>query len=422
MIGRVAYVSGRILMILCLVMIVGSGMAYGRAEADDVPLSLLYGIDPDGSPAQGRAHAVILFIGDGMGEAQRIAGRWSAKGQSGRLSMEAMPFGGWARTASADNAVTDSAAAATALATGVKTNNGMIAVSPAGDPLVTILERAQARGMAVGLVTTTQIAHATPAAFVAHVQSRQEMQEIARQMIAAGVDVLLGGGEDEFLPTTATGCYPQPGERTDGRNLITEAVAAGYVYVCDATAFAAVDPASTSRLLGLFADEGMVRPFSPSLADMTRKAIEILSRDPDGFFLMVEGGQIDWASHANRAADTITDVIGLDEAVAVAKTYAASAPNTLIIVTADHETGGMSVDLTSGEQGPFSMPDGTPFYVSWTTRGHTGVNVPTTALGPWSHLLSGEYENTYIHDVMRRALGRWRWMPIILRDGVYASH
>ncbi|NOZ30196.1 MAG: alkaline phosphatase [Chloroflexi bacterium] len=422
MIGRVAYVSGRILMILCLVMIVGSGMAYGRAEADDVPLSLLYGIDPDGSPAQGRAHAVILFIGDGMGEAQRIAGRWSAKGQSGRLSMEAMPFGGWARTASADNAVTDSAAAATALATGVKTNNGMIAVSPAGDPLVTILERAQARGMAVGLVTTTQIAHATPAAFVAHVQSRQEMQEIARQMIAAKVDVLLGGGEDEFLPTTATGCYPQPGERTDGRNLITEAVAAGYVYVCDATSFAAVDPASTSRLLGLFADEGMVRPFSPSLADMTRKAIEILSRDPDGFFLMVEGGQIDWASHANRAADTITDVIGLDEAVTVAKTYAASAPNTLIIVTADHETGGMSVDLTSGEQGPFSMPDGTPFYVSWTTRGHTGVNVPTTALGPWSHLLSGEYENTYIHDVMQRALGRWRWMPIILRDGVYASH
>ncbi|HEY63103.1 MAG TPA: alkaline phosphatase [Caldilineae bacterium] len=363
------------------------------------------------------ARAIILFIGDGMGEAQRTAGRWAAVGRDGMLAMDAMPFSGWSCTASANSAVTDSAAAATALATGVKTNNGMIAVDPAGRPLTTILERAQTRGKAVGLVTTTQVTHATPAAFAAHVRSRKEMLEIARQMIAAGVDVLLGGGEDEFLPTTMSGCYPQPGERSDGRNLIAEAVAVGYTYVCDADALAAVDPTSTSRLLGLFADEGMVRPFSPSLAEMTRKAIEILSQDPDGFFLMVEGGQIDWASHANDAANAIADVIGLDEAVSVALAHAATAPDTLIIVTADHETGGMRVDLVAGEQGPFYMPDGTPFYVSWTTGGHTSVDVPTTAQGPWADLLAGTYENTYIHDVMLRGLNWWIWMPTVLREG-----
>lgn len=360
-------------------------------------------------------HAIILFIGDGMGEGQWFAGRWSAVGQDGTLAMDSMPFSGWSRTASANNAITDSAAAGTALATGVKTNNGMIAMDPNSNALTTILERAQAQGMAVGLVTTTQMAHATPASFAAHVPDRSMMTEIARQMLAARVDVLLGGGEDEFLPMSATGCYPEPGERDDGRNLIDEAMATGYTYVCDAATFSAVDPISTSRLLGLFADEGMIRPFSPSLVEMTQKAIDILSQDPDGFFLMIEGGQIDWACHANDAANAITDTIGLDEAVAVGKDYASMVVDTLIIVTADHETGGMSVDLTAGDQGPFLMPDGTPFYVNWTTTSHTAADVPTTAQGPWSYLLAGTYENTYIHDVMRIALVQV-FLPLVLKN------
>jgi alkaline phosphatase len=368
-----------------------------------------------------RPAALILFIGDGMGEAHRIAGRWSAVGQTGALALDAMPFGGWSRTASADNAITDSAAAATAMATGVKTNNGVIGLDPAGNRLLTILERAQAHEMAVGLVTNVHLTHATPAGFAAHVPHRSMMREIASQMLESGVNVLLGGGEDEFLPTTAAGCYPESGERSDGRNLIDEAIGAGYSYVCDAPGLMAVTPFSTTHLLGLFADEEMDRPFSPSLADMTQKAIDILSQDPDGFFLMVEGGQIDWAAHDNEAANVISDTVGLDEAIAVARAYASTASDVLIIVTADHETGGMQVALTSsggpGEDGPFFTPEGTPFFVNWTTVGHTGVDVPTTAQGPWSDLLTGVYDNTHIHEVMRLSLERARlYVPLLLRS------
>jgi alkaline phosphatase len=354
-------------------------------------------------PQRSQARAIILFIGDGMGEAHRTAARWSAVGQGGALAMDRMPFMGWSHTHAANGAITDSAAAATALATGVKTNNGMIGQAPDGTPLTTILERAQTKGMAVGLVTTVQVSHATPAAFAAHVPDRDMMAEIARQMLEARVDVLLGGGENQFVATTASGCFGS-GTRTDGRDLIDEAVQAGYTHVCTASAFTAV-PTSTTRLLGLFADEAMTRPFSPSLKDMTQKAIDILSQDPDGFFLMVEGGQIDWASHANNASDAISDTIGLDETITVAQAYASTVSNTLVIVTADHETGGMSVSLEGGEEGPFYMPEGTPFYVNWESTEHTGADVPTTSLGPWSDLLAGSYENTHIHDVMCMALG-----------------
>ena len=375
--------------------------------------------EASGTPTDGpRPENVILFIGDGMGQAHRTAARWSASGQNGTLTMNALPAKGQARTASANNPVTDSAAAATALSTGVKTNNGVIGQDPGGNPLTTILERAQARGMAVGLVTNTHMAHATPAAFAAHVPSRYMMTEIARQLLASEVDVLLGGGEDDFLPTTATGCYPQSGERTDGHDLIAEATAAGYAYVCDRAALVALPPTSTTRLLGLFADKGMARPFAPSLAEMTQKAIAILSQDPDGFFLMVEGGQIDWAAHDNEAANVISDTLGLNAAVAAAQTYAATATHTLIIVAADHETGGMSTSLTSsgapGQDGPFHMPDGTPFYVNWSTGSHTAADVPLTAQGPWSSLLVGTHENTRVYDAMFVALAISRvWLPLI---------
>ena len=371
--------------------------------------------------AAGAAPGIILFIGDGMGDAHRTAARWAAVGQGGTLAMDAMPYGGWARTTAADGSITDSAAAATALATGVKTNNGVIGQDPDGTPLVTILERAQSHSMAVGLVTNTQMTHATPAAFAAHVDNRSMMVEIAEQMLAARINVLLGGGEDEFLPASAVGCYPEAGERTDSRNLIAEAITAGYTHVCDAAALSAVEPLSTTHLLGLFADEGMNRPFSPSLVEMTQAALDILTQDPDGFFLMVEGGQIDWASHQNDAQNAISDTLGLDEAVSAAMVHPGVAAGTLVIVTADHETGGMSADLVSsglpGEDGPFYMPDGTPFYVNWASGSHTDAHVPTTSRGSRSYLLSGSYENTRIHDVMRIALefGYVIHLPLIVR-------
>lgn len=337
---------------------------------------------------------VILFIGDGMGDAHRMAAQWYAVGPDGTLAMDAMPFRGRMGTNSLSEGVpTDSAAAGTAIATGIKVKNGVISVDVnAGNaPLTTILEQAQDRGLAVGLATNTQMSHATPAAFAAHVESRGEMRLIASQMITQRVNVLLGGGRSYFEP-----------------DLITEAVNAGYTYVEDAASLNAVDPTTTRHLLGLFADGGMPRPFSPTLVTMTQTAIDVLSQDPDGFFLMVEGGQIDWASHVNDAANVISDTIDFDAAVAVGKAYAAQAENVLIIVTADHETGGMRVSQEptgqTGEDGPFSMPDGGEFYVNWSSVKHTTATVPTTAQGPWSHLLEGTYENTYLYDVMSTAL------------------
>ncbi len=350
---------------------------------------------------------IILFIGDGMGNAHRLAARWVSVGETGMLSMDNMSTNSWAQTGSADDPVTDSAAAATAMSTGVKTNNGVIGMDADLNIVFTILEEAKSRGKKVGLVTTTQVTHATPAAFAAHKRNRNLMTDIAEQILDAEVDVILGGGEDEFLPTTQIGCFPEAGERNDGRNLIDEATALGYTYVCEPADFSAVDAVSTFRLLGLFADEGMTRPFTPSLAEMTQKAIDILSKSSKGFFLMVEGGQIDWASHSNDADNAISDTIELDKAVKVAKDFVLVDNDTLVIVTADHETGGMSVSLSSrgasAEDGPFGMPTGTEFYVNWSTTSHTASDVPVTALGPSSDMLTGTYENTYIFDVMLSA-------------------
>ncbi len=405
------------MVVVLLLVVVGVGMLFAETSPSVGTIRNLTGdvvppeIEHEASAAGAPTRAVLLFIGDGMGPAHRTAARWQAVGVDGMLTMDRLHVQGLARTGSANSDVTDSAAAATALATGVKTNNGMISQSPDGQDLTTIMEQAKAKGMAVGLVTTVQLAHATPAAFAAHVPDRNMMVEIAQQMLELEVDVLLGGGEDEFLPVWAVGCHPQPGERLDGRNLVEEAIAKGYTHICDPTSLQAIEPTSVTRLLGLFADEELSRPFSPSLAELTQTAISILSRDPDGFFLVVEGGQIDWAAHGNQAGNAIADTLGFDEAVAVGQAYASAAGHALLVVTADHETGGMTVGLTSsglpGEDGPFHMPDGTPFYINRTTGGHTAADVPAMAQGPWSGGLKGTNENTHIHGVMSAALNSW---------------
>lgn len=358
---------------------------------------------------QVKAQNIILLIGDGMGEGQRTAARWYSVGLNGKLAMDQLSTQGLANTASADNPITDSAASATAMATGVKTNNGVIGMDPEYRVLETILERAKMHGMAVGLVTTVQVTHATPAAFSAHVPSRSMTEAIALQLLSTGVDVILGGGEDDFLPPSTNGCYPGSGKRDDDRDLIEEAVSAGYTYVCDAKGFAAVHTDETTRLIGLFADGGLQRPYTPSLAQMTEMAIAILSQDPNGFFLMVEGGQIDWACHAQDAENAIGDTLGFDQAVALAVEFALKEPPTLVIVTADHETGGMSASETPsglpGEDGPFTMPDGKQFYVNWTTDSHTAAPIPVNAQGPAADLAIGEYEITHIYDIMFASAG-----------------
>jgi len=375
--------------------------------------------------SQPAARSVILLIGDGMGNAHRTTARLYSVGRDGQLAMDSLPVAGTSRTWSTESVVTDSAAAGTALATGVKTFNKAIAVDPDGNPVPTILEKAKEAGKSAGLVTNVWLPHATPASFAAHNADRDDYLGIALDMFDHNVDVLLGGGEDYFLPKGTAGCFPDDGDRTDGRNLIDEAVANGYRHVCTAADLSSVDPSTTDRLMGTFADYNMARPYRPSLAEMTDKAIAILDKNSSGFFLMVEGGQIDQAAHVNDALGMLGDVVGFDEAVKVALEYQAQHPETLVIVTADHATGGLTIEDTAQdgacpdrdpsdprecktlfqEDGPFSESRGGEFWVDWTSTNHTADDAPVMAVGPGSAALAGNYENTHTFDVMRDALG-----------------
>jgi alkaline phosphatase len=339
-----------------------------------------------------------------MGANHRQAATWMASGQGGMLLMDSLPVHGTAETLNVKDAVTDSAASATAMATGLLTSNGAVGVDENGTAVSTILELAQVSDWSVGLVTTTSLVFATPAAFAAHVPDRSERAEIARQMMAHNVDVLLGGGEDDFFATDESGCYEGNGKQPRGTNLIANAIASGYTYVCRPEQLLDLELSEVEKLIGLFDADEIERPLSPNLAEMTEAALAILSRDPDGFFLMVEGGQIDWASHDNDAEDTLQLTLGLDAAVAHAQVFTIERPNILLIVAADHETGGMRVNLDGGgsfnQDGPFAMPDGTTFWVDWTTGSHTDASVPVTAQGPYAEMLAGEYSLTRIYETM----------------------
>jgi alkaline phosphatase len=363
---------------------------------------------------------VILMIGDGMGAAQRQAGQWSKVGLTGTLAMDNLPVSGWVQTANVAGGVTDSAAAATAMATGVKTLNGYLGVDQTGAPLKTILDLAGEKGLLTGLVVTSQITNATPAAFAAHINDRNQVLEIASQMLAHNVDMLLGGGEGDWLPDTVPDCYGIGyGKRTDGRNLIGEATAAGYEYGCTEAAFTGLTP-GYHQFIGLFGFEKMGWPYTPSLAAMTAAALDSLSTDPEGFFLMVEGSQIDNAAAAGDGLKMIDDVKTFDSAVQVALDFAIANPDTLLIVVADHETGGLSIYqagvCNSGDDGPFSIPGAGTFCTHFATTAHTAVDVPLTAMGPGSEFLNGTHPNTAIHTGMFRYLTafEYNYLPVIV--------
>ncbi|VAW59481.1 Alkaline phosphatase [hydrothermal vent metagenome] len=351
-----------------------------------------------------RVKNIILMIGDGMGAEHRQLARIIQHNKSAEQAMNRLLIKGEVRTSAFKGRVTDSAASATAMATGHKTRNGIIGLGPDLNHFGNIVEDAKAKGKATGLVTTTHITHATPAAFVAHTGSRKNMLEIADQISLAEVDVLMGGGEVYFLPESETGCSVQAGKRTDGKNLIKMLQSSGYSFICNENMLKALDTQFPRRVLGLFGAEGLQRPISPNLALMTDKSIELLSQYPQGFFLMIEGGQIDWASHDNDAEKLMQSLRGFDQAVKVASDFALSRDDTLIIVTADHETGGLQINRNSDGQGPFVDRMGVKFYINWATHRHTAANVPLIAAGPMSVLLEGDIDNTDIYQVMLKAL------------------
>jgi alkaline phosphatase len=286
-------------------------------------------------PEAERPRNVILMIPDGFGPASLTMARM-ATGEP--LALDEFQTG-TVGTASADSYITDSAAGATAYASGIKTYNGAVGVDTLRQPVGTVLQGARERGMRTGLVTTTTITHATPAAFAAHVAYRGMEAEIAVQLIENRVDLLLGGGRRNFLPEPS-------GRRDDGLDLIEQARELGYQIIFDGDA---LGRASELPLIGLFADSHLAyevdrhRTDEPSLAEMTRRAIELLSGTQEGFFLMIEGGKIDHAAHSNDAAAHLIDILAFDEAVAVALDFARADGQTLVVSAADHETGGMTI-------------------------------------------------------------------------------
>jgi alkaline phosphatase len=298
-----------------------------------------------GSTLASQAKNIILLIGDGMGPSQfGAAWLYSNRVLGKELRMaEVMKDG---RTAyivndTADATVTESAAAATQIACGVRVPARAAGMGTDGKtPCTTILEMAKAGGKATGLVTTSGITDATPASFAAHVPHRSDEASVAAQELNLGVDVLMGGRKLFFLPEASGG------QRKDGRNLLEEAKAAGYTVVGTADE---LKQASDGRILGLFNMGNMsfeidrAKTPEPSLAEMTLKTLQVLSKSPKGFFAMIEGGRIDHAAHRNDAAATIQDMLAFDAAVGVALDFARRTPDTLLIVTADHETGGMAL-------------------------------------------------------------------------------
>ena len=321
------------------------------------------------------AKNVIFFLGDGMGPTTLTAARIYKYGEEGNLQMQNLPYTARLKTYSNDAQTTDSAPSMAAYMTGVKMNNEVIsmsadttAVAPGkdsngnktvnncttgnGTAATTLLELAKAQGKGTGSVTTTELTHATPAATFAHICHRDTQYEIATQAVPGGagfnsalgdgVDVLMGGGANHWTPYSATNTKG----RADGRDLTAELQTHGYSYVTDKTALQTIDSSQTSKVLGLFSKTSHLAyeldrvadstNTQPSLAEMTAKAIDILSKNDKGYFLMVEGGRIDHALHGTNAKRALEDTVALDEAVKTALAKV-DLTDTLIVVTADHD-------------------------------------------------------------------------------------
>jgi len=333
---------------------------------------------------------VIFIIGDGTGLVQLTSGQYNLVGAEGLLHVQTMPVTGIVKTYSSNSLITDSASGATAYSCGAKTDNGMIGQLPDGTNCKTILELAEEKGLSTGLVSTSGVTHATPASYAAHVPSRNMYAEIANQYLISGMEVILGGGTEYFLPSSES-----DSRREDDRNLIEEFKSSGYEYVDSITS---LKRSESEMLLGLFSPSGMPsEERTPSLADMSSKAIDILSKNDDGFFLMIEGSQIDWGGHGNDTPYVLREVEDFDNAIKAVLDFAKNDGETLVIVTADHETGGMALNSPYGSKDKIE--------IAWTTDGHTGVPVPLMAYGPHAIEFTGWWENTQIGQKVAELLG-----------------
>jgi alkaline phosphatase len=325
---------------------------------------------------------IILMIGDGMGTAQVYT---ALTAKQGKLNMAQFPVTGFVTTYSADNYITDSGAGATAYATGHKTNNGYISVAPDGTKLQTILEVAESKGLSTGLVATSAITHATPAGFIAHTSNRGNMEDIAIDFLKTDIDVFIGGGYNNFAL------------RKDSLNLIDSLLSKGYFVAKDLND---IDLPTVTKIAGLLSP-GHMPKMSDGRKDMLSKAsdiaLKVLNRNKKGFFLMIEGSQIDWGGHDNNMDYVKDEVVDFDNAVGKVLEFAKKNGETLVIVTADHETGGLALtggDLSTGKvEGGFIHKD------------HTAVMVPVFAFGPGSERFAGIIDNIEVHQKAMELFG-----------------
>ncbi len=328
----------------------------------------------------GKVKNVILMIGDGMGHAQVYAGLTANKGS---LNLESCTHTGYSKTSASDEFTTDSAAGATAMACGIKTYNGAIGVNDDSVPVETILEIAEQKGFKTGLIATSRITHATPASFIAHQSSRNLYEEIAFDFLKTDIDVFIGGGRDNFI------------QRKDGQNLIDSLEIREYKVVTDPDSLQYVNSGKLAGLVYMEDPPRYSEGRGKMLVEATQAALNILKNDETGFFLMIEGSQIDWGGHSNETGYIVEEMLDFDRAIGLVLAFAEQNGETLVIITADHETGGFSIlegNIDTGEvEGAF------------TTTGHTPVMVPVYAYGPSSALFGGTYENTKIFHKMKQA-------------------
>ncbi len=335
--------------------------------------------------AQDSPKNVILMIGDGMGLSQVSAAYYQATDE---LHMTRMPVIGLMTTHSANDRVTDSAAAGTALATGQKTNNGHLGVNPEGERIKNIAEYLKESGYNIGLVASCFLTHATPGAFFGHQISRNMYEEIAEDFITSNIDIAIAGGSDHFNK-----------RKSDKKNLIKDLEGNGYtIFLPKSKAMDELEFSAYEKVV-YFTD-----PLHPPkklkgrdwLPNATGIALDFLkAKGGSGFFIMIEGSQIDWAGHDNDIRYQVTETIDFDEAVGKALDFVESDGETLLIVLADHETGGMGINGVDKDN-----------YIDagWTTKGHTATMIPVFAYGPGSEAFGRLFDNIEVFQMIKALL------------------
>ncbi len=345
------------------------------------------------------------MVADGMGLSNVNAARIYKNGLDGDpLNMETLPVIGYQRTYSRDSTITDSASAASAWACGEKFNNGEICKHSENESHPrSILELAKEKLKATGLVATSTITHATPAAFGAHVTDRSCENEIARQYVELTTpDVILGGGKERFYSQTADPCG------TFG-DFLHEAETKGYALVYTQAEMKTAISGKLNKIVGVFSDKNMVPEDKrtsdtpePRLREMTAAALAILEKNPQGFFLLVEGSQIDGGNHNNRFEFMVKELLAFDEAVRIVLEWIDEKPerkkNTLLIITSDHETGGFAIvgpSNTLSKESDLNSIEG-----GWVNKKHTGGDTIIWSQGPGSQQLGKALDNTDIYKAM----------------------